>query len=211
MSETSSMQDAPPLAPEDQARANVYGLLARLFHAAPDAQLLGELLNAAAGSGGDEAGEAGAGELDRAWRDVLEASRTAFPAMLEAEHTTLFVGTGKSEVTPYLSQYVMRHESDTPLSELRGALLRLGISRRVGVPEYEDHIACVFETMGYLIAVQRRSLEEQKAFFERFVYAGATAFCNAVTASAHATFYGLVARYALRFIEIEQKAFTMLG
>jgi len=205
------MHDAPPLAPEDQARANVYGLLARLFYAAPDAQLLGELLHAEAGSGNDEEGDSGAGPLNRAWLDVLKASRTAFPATLEAEHTTLFVGTGKSEVTPYLSHYVMRHESDTPLSELRGALLRLGISRRVGVPEYEDHIACVFETMGYLIAVQRRPPEEQKAFFDRFVYAGATAFCNAVTASAHATFYGFVARYALRFIEVEHKAFSMLG
>lgn len=210
MSETSSLQDAPSLVPEDQARANVYGLLARLFYAPPDSQLLGQLLNATRGNGGDEHAEGDTGALDQAWREVLDASRTAFPAMLETEHTALFVGTGKSEVTPYLSHYVMRHGSDTPLSELRGALLRLGIERRVGVPEYEDHVSCVFETMAYLIAVQRRSLEEQKAFFERFVYTSASKFCTAVTASAHATFYPLVAKYALQFLEVEHKAFSMV-
>ena len=37
---------APPVAPEDLARANVYGILARLFYVAPDAQLLAALANA---------------------------------------------------------------------------------------------------------------------------------------------------------------------
>lgn len=211
MSEATPLQFAAPLLPEDQARANIYGLLARLFYSAPDAQLLGGLLNAPAERVSDDAEQSGSGVLDEAWRELLAASRSAFPATLEAEHTALFVGTGKCEVTPYLSTYVLRHEADTPLSELRGELRRLGIERRHGVPEYEDHVANIFETMSYLIAVQRCSLEEQKAFFSRFVYPGATGFCTAVTASKRADFYARVARFAQLFLDIEQKAFSMLG
>ena len=43
MSEAIAMQFVPPVSPEDQARADLYGLLARLFYAPPDANLLTEL------------------------------------------------------------------------------------------------------------------------------------------------------------------------
>ena len=39
MSDAVAMQFAPPASPEDEARANLYGLLARLFYAPPDANL----------------------------------------------------------------------------------------------------------------------------------------------------------------------------
>jgi TorA maturation chaperone TorD len=188
---------------EEAARANLYGLVARLFYAAPDAQLISELLNSSAIEG--------EGELGRAWREMLEACRTAFPAALEHEHTELFVGTGKAEVTPYLSHYVLRHAQDNPLVELRQQLAAWGIGRREGVPEYEDHISGVCETMRFLIAVQQRAPEEQQIFFERFVYRGAGAFCDAVSASSKARFYALVARFARAFLDVEKTAFEMVG
>ena len=43
MSDAIAMQFVSPVAPEDQARANLYGLLARLFYAPPDANLISEL------------------------------------------------------------------------------------------------------------------------------------------------------------------------
>lgn len=208
------MSDAAPvplvrsLAPEELARANLYGLIARLFHAAPDEQLLGEMLNAVEPHGEDAAG--GDSRLDAAWRAVLEASRNAYPVMLENEHTALFLGAGKSEVTPYISNYVMKFESDTPLAELREALRGFGIARRAGVGEYEDHVSGVAETMRFIIATQQRSLEEQKVFFQRFVYPGVVPFCNAVSASNKASFYKHVAELARVFIEIENAAFEML-
>lgn len=195
---------APSLAPEDLARANLYGILARLFYAPPDAQLLAALANA------EDDAVAQHSPLGEAWRALREACRSAFPVKLENEHTALFVGTGKAGVTPYLSNYVLRHQSDTPLAELREALRRLGIARREGVGEYEDHIAGLLETMRYLIAVQQRTLAEQKNFFERFVYDAAMSFCAAVSDSEQAAFYKYAARLTRIFLDIEKNAFSML-
>jgi TorA maturation chaperone TorD len=189
--------------PEDEARANLYGLIARLFHAAPDSQLISQLLGAPRIEG--------EGELGASWREMIEACRTAFPAALESEHTELFVGTGKSLVTPYLSYYVRRHSNDNPLVDLRAQLGRWGIARREGVAEYEDHISGVCETMRFVIAVQQRNPEEQQVFFERFVYPGAAAFCDALSALNQARFYRLVARFARAFFEIEKSAFEIAG
>jgi TorA maturation chaperone TorD len=195
------------IAPEEAARANLYGLIARLFYAAPDEQLIAQLLNA---EPIDAQGEE-AGSLAVAWKDMVEACRTVYPAQLEAEHTELFIGTGRAPVTPYLSHYLMRHTSHSPLAELRGQLAAWGIARRETVPEYEDHISGVCETMRFAIAVQHRSAEEQQMFFERYVYAGAAAFCDALSASNQARFYKLVARFARAFLEVEKSAFEMAG
>jgi len=190
------------VAPEETARANLYGLLARLFYAAPDAQLIAELM-AAPPIDGD-------GELAAAWQEMVAACAKAFPVALENEHTELFVGTGKAEVTPYLSRYVLRHENDSPLVSLRQQLAEFGIGRRENATEYEDHVTGVCETMRFLIAVQQRSPEEQKAFFERFVYRGASAFCDAVSASPKADFYRRVARFGRAFLDVEKTAFDMV-
>lgn len=190
------------LAPEDAARAAAYGLIARLFYLAPDNDVLGQILHAELFEGESEA--------SRAWRELVGACRDAYPVVLENEHTELFVGTGKSEVTPYLSHYVLKHANDNPLVELRQQLVAWGIGRRQTAFETEDHIAGVCETMRFAIAVQHRSDEEQKAFFDRFVYPGAAAFCDAVKASRKAIFYGRVARFAREFFELEREAFSML-
>jgi TorA maturation chaperone TorD len=123
----------------------------------------------------------------------------------------LFVGTGRSEVTPYLSHYLARHTSDSPLVGLRQLLESWGIARREGVPEYEDHVAGVCETMRFVIAVQQRSPEEQKILFDRFLYRGARAFCAAVSTSKDARFYRSVANFAQAFLDVEKTAFEMVG
>ena len=200
------MTQSAPLqfvAPEEAARANLYGLIARLFYSAPDAQLIAEL-KAAPDMEGD-------GELALAWREMVAACTRAFPVALENEHTELFVGTGKADVTPYLSHYTLKHRNDSPLVALRQQLADWAIARREGAGEYEDHVTGVCETMRFVIAVQQRSAEEQKMFFERFVHRGATAFCDAVTASSKADFYRRVARFARAFLDIEKTAFEMVG
>jgi len=200
VSETGS---APELQPEDEARAAVYGLIARLFYAPPDAGVLAQLLHANAFEGSQE-------PVALAWRAMVEAGRTAFPVVLENEHTELFVGTGKAEVTPYLTHYTIKYANENPLVELRQQLNRWGIGRRDSVNEPEDHIAGVCEAMRFAIAVQHRSLDEQKEFFERFLYRGATSLCDAVTASPKAIFYRQMAQFARAFFEVEREAFEML-
>lgn len=205
MSGAQPLEFVPTLPPEEAARANLYGLIARLFYAPPDEQLISELLQSTGADGADTS------PLAIASRAMLDACRTAFPATLRDEHTQLFIGTGKSEVTPYLSRYLARHSSDNPLVGLRQLLDSWGIARREGVAEYEDHIAGVCETMRFVIAVQQRPPEEQKILFDRFLYRGASAFCTAVSTSKDARFYRLVANFAQAFLEIEKTAFEMLG
>ena len=65
--------------------------------------------------------------------------------------------------------------------------------------------------MRFVIAVQQRSPEEQQVFFERFVYPGAAAFCDALNALNQARFYRLVARFARAFFEVEKSAFEIAG
>jgi TorA maturation chaperone TorD len=205
MSGAQPLNFVPTLPPEEAARANHYGLIARLFYAPPDEQLISELLQPAGAEAEDGS------PLATAWRAMIDACRTAFPGALRDEHTQLFIGTGKSEVTPYLSRYLARHSSDSPLVGLRQLLDTWGIGRREGVAEYEDHIAGVCETMRFVIAVQQRPPEEQKILFDRFLYRGASAFCTAVSASKDARFYRLVANFAQAFFEVEKTAFEMVG
>lgn len=190
------------LAAEDEARAAFYGLIARLFYAPPDQAVLGQILNANAFAGAD-------GALAQRWRELVEASRNAFPVVLENEHTDLFVGTGKAEVTPYLTHYTIKYATEVPLVDLRQQLAQWGLGRRESVYEPEDHIAGVCETMRLAIAAQQRGLDEQKSFFDRFVYQGGVAFCDAVTASPKADFYRRVAGFTREFFELEHASFEM--
>jgi TorA maturation chaperone TorD len=199
----SETESAPELQPEDEARAAVYGLIARLFYAPPDEGVLAQLLHS-------NAFEDSQAPVALAWREMVEAGRTAFPVVLENEHTELFVGTGKAEVTPYLTHYTIKYASENPLVELRQQLNRWGVGRRDSVNEPEDHIAGVCEAMRFAIAVQHRSLDDQKEFFERFLYRGAVALCDAVTASPKAIFYRQVVQFARAFFEVERHAFGML-
>lgn len=165
--------------------------------------MLGQLLHLNAFEGSRE-------PIALAWRELVEAGRTAFPVVLENEHTELFIGTGKAEVTPYLTHYVIKYATDNPLVELRQQLIRWGIARRENANEPEDHIAGICEAMRFAIAVQHRALDEQKAFFDRFLYRGGIAFCDVVTASAKANFYRFVAAFARAFFELEREAFEMV-
>jgi TorA maturation chaperone TorD len=205
------LQHVPTASPEDQARAQLYGLVASLFYAAPDAQLLSALVHAEGFRDDDEARTEQGRSLAAAWRALTEACRSAFPVLLAHEHTDLLVSPGRAEVTPYLMHYVMQYESETPLVELRRQLGEWGIARRESVHDPEDHISALCEIMRFAIAVQQRPLAEQKAFFNRYLYRGAIAFCDAVRASDKARFYKHVAEFTRAFFEVEREAFDIGG
>lgn len=210
MSDAIAMQFMPPVSPEDQARANLYGLLARLFYAPPDANLISELrLAAPRPDAGGEPLTAEGEALKAAWAELAEACGTAFPARIEEEHLQLFVGVGKSEVTPYLSAYLLRSESDSPLARLRGQLAEWGLARREEAVEPEDHVSALCETMRWLIVGRKATLDMQRGFFEQYLRVGAARFCSAVSACENAKFYRHPAKLLQALLDVEHKAFAI--
>lgn len=209
MSDAVAMQFVPPVSPEDEARANLYGLLSRLFYAPPDAALISELRLAMPASAEGERLTAEGDAFRSAWTGLLAACASAFPDRLEEEHLQLFVGVGKAEVTPYLSAYIVKSERDTPLARLRGQLADWGLARRESASEPEDHVAAICETMRWLIAGRKADLEVQQRFFREYLHTAGKRFCSAVSACENARFYRHAAALLQAFLDIEHKAFEI--
>ena len=195
---------APAVDPEELARANLYGLVSRLFYDPADPNLLAEICH----GGQSAAGQESAPGLAAAWRRLQEASQRAHPAVVRQEYDGLFVGVGKAEVTPYLSAYAESAAPDRYLVRLREQLAAWGLARRENVGEVEDHISGITDVMRWLIE-KRHPLAEQREFFEGFAYPGATPFFVAVHNAASAGYFKLVAGFASSFFELEKAAFEM--
>jgi TorA maturation chaperone TorD len=189
------------IAEEDQARANLYGLVSRLFYAPPDPNLLAEI------SRGEAAGESDTA-LTAAWERLREACQRAFPAVVKQEYDGLFIGVGKAQVTPYLSAYAGAAAPDRYLVRLREQLGGWGLARRSEVFEVEDHVSGVADVMRWLIE-KGYPLAEQKRFFETFVYPGAMDFFAAVQKAPSASFFNPVAEFCSCFFDVEKSAFEM--
>ena len=196
---------AAALEPEEQARADLYGLIGRLFYGPPDARLLEDVSSSPAAEVTEDARDI---PLPDAWGRLREACRSSDPAIVRQEYDGLFVGVGKAPVTPYLSAHAEPHAPDRHLLRLRQRLAGWGLARRESAGEVEDHISGVCDVMRWLIE-QRRPLADQRAFFRDFVYGGATAFCVAAQKSPSGAFYREVARFTLQFLEVEKVAFEM--
>lgn len=209
MSEGVALQFVPPVSPEDQARADLYGLVARLFYAPPDAKLISELRLAAPPADEGEPLTAEGEALRAAWAELAEACRGASAARLEEEHLQLFIGVGKAEVTPYLSAYLVQSGCDASLAALRGQLSQWGLARRGEAVEPEDHVSALCETMRWLIVGRKAKLEDQREFFLRYLHASGSSFCSAVSSCESARFYQYVARLLQRLLDVEHNAFEM--
>ena len=191
------------MTPEDQARANFYALLSRLFYTPADADLLAALASA------DEL-KAEDATLAARWRELCEAAAHADAATLREEFEMNFIGTGKAPITLYTSAYSIGHSNETPLAELRGDLAALGLARRSEAGEPEDHIAALCDVMRHLIAEQQAELSTQKHFFERWLRPTFERLCAAIEASGLGAFHKSVGRLAKSFFSLEQSGFEML-
>lgn len=190
-----------PVPPEDEARANFYALLSRLFYAPADAPLLEALAVA------DELEGEDATLADR-WQQLCSAAAKADADAVREEYETAFVGVGKAPVTLYTGAYSVRYTNEVPLARLRGELAAFGLARRSEVGEPEDHIAALCDVMRHL--VRERSLAEQKSFFQAWISPIAEPLCGAIEKSEHTDFYRRVAELAKAFFALEQSAFEML-
>ena len=191
------------LSPEDQARANFYALLSRLLYAPPDAELLAALGSADELEAEDES-------LAKAWRDLCAAAAAGDVEALRDQYEITFIGTGKAPITPYATAYSLKHTNDTPLAALRGDLIKLGLARRSGAGEPEDHIAALCDVMRHLIAEQQGGLATQKEFFERWIRPNFEPLCAAIERSELGAFHKATGRLAKTFFSLEQSAFEML-
>lgn len=192
---------------EELARAEVYGLLARLWFAAPDGDLLAALQVAPT-----EAPAAGA-FLEEPWRQLVGAARATDVAAAEAEYDALFGGMGKPEVYLFGSHHLSGFLNDKPLAHLRGDLARLGLARDDAIYETEDHIACLCEVMRYLIAgddVAVANLAQQQRFFAAHVQSWVPALCDIVAGHPKARFHAALATFTAAFIQVEAQGFDML-
>ena len=193
---------------EETARAEIYGLLAALYYAAPSADLHANLKVAVT-----EAPAPGA-VLESSWAELVAAARAQSPADITLEYDALFGGVGKPELYLFGSHYLSGFLNEKPLAALRGDIADLGLARDETLPETEDHAAYICEVMRYLIAgddVAVANLTRQREFFTRHVQSWLPAMCEAVMQHPKARFYRAVAAFTQVFVTVEAQGFDMLA
>lgn len=187
---------------EDALRADMYGFLASLLAAPPDA---GALQRCAA-LGGDETA------IGQGLSALAGRAAEAKPQAVAREFNRLFIGVGRGELLPYASFYLTGFLNEKPLAHLREDMGRLGIARSAEVSEPEDHIATLCEMMAGLIRGQfaaPRGLRTEAEFFTRHMARWAGHFFSDLEAAKEAHFYVPVGRIGRAFMDIEAEVFRM--
>ena len=193
---------------EETARAEVYGLLAALYYAAPSHSLHDNLCVAAT-----EAPAAGA-VLEGSWSALVAAARAQSLQQITQEFDALFGGVSRPEVYLYGSHYLSGFLNEKPLAALRGDIAELGLARDDAMLETEDHVAYLCEVMRYLIAgddVAVANLTRQREFFTRHVQSWLPHMCEALAAHPKARFYRALAGFTQAFVSVEAQGFDMLA
>ncbi|MBL8385522.1 MAG: molecular chaperone TorD family protein [Burkholderiales bacterium] len=193
------------LAPEEALRADLYGLIARLFAAPPDAPLLAAIAGSPADLGG--AGTA----LGRAWAALQAAAARADAHEAAITHAELFVGTGRARVSIYASHHLTDVGREHALVALRDELGGLGLERQAGVTQPEDHLAALLEVMRHLAlrGADAGALEIQRRFFERYLGPWYGAFAGEVLAATADGFFCGAARILQAFLDLEKAGFAL--
>ncbi len=197
----------PPDDRDELARAELYGLLARLWIGPPDADLCAAFAVAVT-----QAPDAGA-VLEAPWQALVGAVRSMPPAAAAAEYDALFQGVGKPEVFLYGSFYLAGYLNERPLAVLRTDLAALGLCRDEARGETEDHVAYGLEVMRYLIAgddVAVCNLERQRRFFREHLQPWVGALCDAVEVHPQADLWRDVASMTRAFVQVETQGFDLL-
>ena len=192
---------------EETARAEVYGVLAQLFHAPPSPELLADLRVAVT-----EAPVPG-GFLEEPWRQVVGEARALGDADIAAEWEALFGGVGKPDVLPFGSHYLSGFLNDKPLAQLRSDLAALGLGRDEASAETEDHVAYLCEVMRYLLAGDDETvanLAQQQRFFAMHLQPWVSRLCDDIATHPAARFYRAVALFTQAFMSVEAQGFDLL-
>lgn len=192
---------------EELQRAELYGLLAGLWLAPPDAALFEQFSVAVT-----QAPQSG-GTLEAAWQSLVASMRGSSLEAAAEEYDALFLGVGKPEVFLYGSYYLSGFLNELPLARLRDHLGRLGLTRDAARGETEDHVSYGFEVMRYLIAGDEAAvcnLEQQRLFFRAQLQPWIEALCDVVQAHPRAVVWSAVAELTRQFVRVETQAFDLL-
>ncbi|HEY2818888.1 MAG TPA: molecular chaperone TorD family protein [Casimicrobiaceae bacterium] len=195
------------LAPEDQVRADLYAVLARLYADTPDRQFLEAL-------GASERMAIDADNLlALSWNRLADASAAMDPEAAAQEYTDLFIGVGKCEVNLHASHWITGFMIEKPLVELRSDLVALKISRQAGATMLEDHLSALCETMRMLVAGDGErppaSAEQQRNFLQKRLLFWAFDCCAAIGKSSLANYYCRVAELTTQFLALERDSLAI--
>ncbi len=192
---------------EETARAELYGLLALIYSAAPATDFIASLCVAVTDA------PAQGGHLEAPWRSLVAAAREMSDTAIQREYDALFGGIGKPEVYLFASHYLSGFLNEKPLAQLRTDLAVLGLGRDEDSADTEDHIAYLCEVMRYLIAgddVGVANLTAQQVFFTKHLQPWVDKLCDALAAHPKAQFYAAAAELTRAFVQVEAQGFDML-
>ena len=192
----------PLVAPEDQARASLYSLLGNLLLEIPDQTTLDRLM----------ALESGEGTLSSTIGTLSQIAKSMNPGSVEREFNVLFIGVGRGEVLPYASYYLTGFLHEKPLADLRAKMRLLGMRRKQGVSEPEDHLGALCEMMAGMITGafgQPMPLQTQKEFFNAHIAPWASHCFSDLEKAENALLYAPVGSLGRLFVEIEQESFRI--
>ena len=194
--------NTPPIAPEDQVRASLYALLGTLLLQIPDQTTLDHL----------SALEGETGDVGSAINTLSQIAKSMTPASVEREYNVLFIGVGRGEVLPYASYYLTGFLHEKPLADLRGKMRELGIQRKQGISEPEDHLGALCEMMAGMITGafgEPMPLQVQKEFFNAHIAPWAAHCFSDLEKAENALLYAPVGSLGRLFVEIEQESFRI--
>lgn len=192
-------------APEDEFRANLYGLLGNVLARVPNQAVLDRLRSIEVAEGEQS------NAMAAAWHTLAMAAQRTTPEAVDDEYHALFIGIGRGELVPYGSWYLTGFLMERPLAQLRQDLKLLGFERREDVKEPEDHAGALMEIMCMMILDGAGiSVHEQKRFFDRHLEPWIGRFFEDLQNASSANFYSAVGVLGVQFIELEKQYLAML-
>lgn len=196
--------------PEDLARADLYGLIARLFYQPPDQELLDQISVSVPEVDKDDTHEA---PLARLWDNLVELTKSNSAKAWRDEFDLNFISVGKPNVVLNGSFYMAGHLNEKPLVDIRRSLETFGLEAAQEVTETEDHISALCEVMRYLIAgddVEISNLTNQRAFFNAHIRPWYDELCDAIEGIPEMHLYHSVAALTREFLAVEGQGFDMI-
>ncbi len=197
-----SSSPASEIAPEDEARAAIYAMLARLLSAPPSPNQLDDLRQL---QGGDT-------EFGRAIKSLADAAQGTTADREDDAYHELFIGLTRGKLLPYGSYYLTGFLHEKPLARLRNTMAQLGIESDPDVKDPEDHIASVLDMMGGLIRGdfgQSMPVSQQRIFFQEHIQSWAPYFFRDLERIEDSELYAAIGSIGRVFLELEEAAFSM--